>query len=138
LIVAYRNGAPVRLDEVAHVIDSVEDNRQTALLYGEKFGDKGKLGGDADHLAAAWQHTFEVWIRSARFCRNCRKLVRRAVHLIVRRRGRRISRNVQDIQTTMLATLGLVILVIFVFLRKISATLIPRWRCPISIMGTSP
>lgn len=41
MIVAYRNGAPVRLDEVAHVIDSGEDDKQTAVLYGREFGETG-------------------------------------------------------------------------------------------------
>src|SRR5260221_11868780 len=41
LVVTYRNGAPVRLEPVAHVIDSVEDNKQMAMLYGDDFGKAG-------------------------------------------------------------------------------------------------
>src|SRR5205085_1040882 len=41
MVVSYRHGAPVRLDEVANVIDSVEDNRQMALMYGDQFGKNG-------------------------------------------------------------------------------------------------
>jgi len=41
MVVAYRNGAPVRLDEIAHVIDSVEDDKQAAIMYGDEFGKAG-------------------------------------------------------------------------------------------------
>ena len=41
MVVAYRNGAPVRLGEVANVIDSVEDDKQMALIYGGEYGTEG-------------------------------------------------------------------------------------------------
>ncbi len=137
MIVAYRNGAPVRLEDVANVIDSVEDNKQTALMYGDQFGAKGK---PIVMLAVARQpgsNTIETVAEIRRLLPNLEKLIPPSVHLIIRGdRAKNIQETFQDIQRTMMATLCLVILVIFLFLRKVSATMIPAMALPFSILGT--
>ncbi|HYL77408.1 MAG TPA: efflux RND transporter permease subunit [Bryobacteraceae bacterium] len=137
MVVAYRNGAPVRLEEIANVIDSVEDNKQTALMYGEQFGSKGK---QIVMLAVSRQpgsNTIQTVADIRKLLPAFEKLIPPSVHLIVRGdRAKNIQETFQDIQTTMVATLALVILVIFLFLRNVSATLIPAMALPFSILGT--
>jgi HAE1 family hydrophobic/amphiphilic exporter-1 len=137
MIVAYRKGAPVRLRDVANVIDSVEDNKQTALMYGEQFGAKGK---PIVILAVSRQpgsNTIQTVSEIRKLLPVFERLMPPSVHLIVRGdRAKNIQEAFQDIQTTMVATLALVILVIFLFLRNISATVIPAMALPFSILGT--
>jgi HAE1 family hydrophobic/amphiphilic exporter-1 len=137
MVVSYRNGAPVRLEEVARVLDSVEDNRQMALLYGSEFGMKGT---PVVMLAIARQpgsNTIQVIDDIRRLLPSFQKLMPPSVQLVVRGdRAQNIRETFHDIQFTMAATLGLVILVIFLFLRKLSATMIPAMALPFSILGT--
>ena len=137
MIVAYRNGAPVHLDEVARVIDSVEDDKQTAMMYGEQFGKKGTV---ALILAVQRQpnsNTLQIINDIRQLTPYFQRLVPPSVHLVIRGdRGQNIRETFHDIQFTMIATLSLVILVIFLFLRKLSATLIPAMALPFSILGT--
>jgi len=137
LIVTYRNGAPVRLGEVAHVIDSVEDDKQVAFLYGGEFG---SAGTPAILMGVARQpggNTIQVIDAIRRLIPSFRQQLPPSVHLIIRGdRGQVIREAFQDIQFTMAATLGLVVLVIFLFLRNFSATLIPAMALPFSILGT--
>jgi len=137
LVVSYRNGAPVRLREVAEVIDSVEDDKQTALMYGEGFGSKGK---PIVILAVSRQpgsNTIQVVDEIKRLLPQFERIIPPSVQIIIRGdRAKNIRETFQDIQMTMAATLTLVILVIFLFLRKLSATMIPAMALPFSIMGT--
>ena len=137
MVVAYRNGAPVRLDEIAHVIDSVEDDKQAAIMYGDEFG---KAGTPCVQLGVARQpgsNTIQVIDEIRRLLPSFQQQLPPRVRLIVRGdRARNIREAFQDIQFTMAATLGLVILVIFLFLRNLPATLIPAMALPFSILGT--
>ncbi len=137
IIVAYRNGAPVRLNEVAHVIDSVEDDKQVARMYGKDFP---KDGAPVVQLAVSRQpgsNTLEVIDRIRALLPTFNKMIPPSAKLIIRGdRGKNIREAFTDIQFTMAATLGLVILVIFLFLRNMPATLIPAMALPFSILGT--
>jgi len=137
MIVAYRNGAPVRLDEVAHVIDSVEDDKQAAFLYGEGFGSNGTPAVVMGVARQPGGNTIQVIDAIRRLLPSLRSQLPPALQLIVRGdRGQVIREAFQDVQVTMVATIGLVILVIFLFLRNLSATLIPALALPFSILGT--
>jgi len=137
MIVAYQNGAPVRLNEVAHVIDSVEDDKQVARMYGKEFP---KTGSSVVQLAVNRQpgsNTLEVIDHIRALLPTFNQIIPPAAKLVIRGdRGKNIREAFQDIQFTMVATLGLVILVIFVFLRNIPATMIPAMALPFSILGT--
>ncbi len=137
MIVAYRGGKPVRLNEVAHVIDSVQDDKQVARMYGREFG---KEGGNVVQLQVTRQpgsNTIEVIDRIRALLPYFNSQIPPAAKLIIRGdRGKNIREAFNDIQFTMAATLGLVILVIFVFLRNLSATMIPAMALPFSILGT--
>ncbi len=137
IIVSYVNGKPVRLNEVAHVIDSVQDDKQVARMYGRDFG---KEGADVVQLQVTRQpgsNTIEVIDRIRALLPFFNQQIPPSAKLIIRGdRGKNIREAFQDIQFTMVATLGLVIMVIFLFLRNISATLIPAMALPFSILGT--
>ena len=137
LIVTYRNGAPVRLDEVAHVLDSVEDDKNVNFIYGGEYGKEGTRGVNLQVMRQPGSNTIEVVDRIKSLIPTFQALMPPSVHLSLRGdRSKNIREAFHDIQTTMFATLTLVILVIFLFLRNISATMIPAMALPFSIVGT--
>jgi len=137
MIVAYRNGAPVRLDEVAHVIDSVEDDKQNAVLYGREFGEEGTPCLVMGVARQPGGNTIQVIDAIRKLLPSFRAQLPPSVRLIIRGdRSQNIREAFQDVQFTMAATIALVILVIFLFLRNASATFIPAMALPFSILGT--
>jgi HAE1 family hydrophobic/amphiphilic exporter-1 len=137
MIVAYRNGAPVRLDEVAHVIDSVEDDKQSAFLYGGEFGTEATPAIVMGVARQPGGNTIQVIDAIRRMLPSFERQLPPSVRLIVRGdRGQVIREAFQDIQFTMAATMALVVMVIFLFLRNVSATLIPALALPFSVLGT--
>lgn len=134
LVVAYRNGSPVRLQDLAAVLDSVE-NDKIASWYMTKQGNyRGII------LAVQRQpgvNTIEVTDAIKALLPQFRALVPPSVKLdVLYDRSETIRESFKDVQFTMILTLGLVILVIFLFLRKVSATIIPSLALPFSIIGT--
>src|ERR1019366_947405 len=125
-VVAYRNGSPVRLDELGTIIDSVEDDKTASWFY------KGKFSSRAIILAIQRQpgtSTVEVT--------DGVKNLLPSVHMdILYDRSDSIRESYNDVKFTMVLTLGLVVLVIFLFLRNVSATIIPSLALPFSIIGT--
>src|SRR5579872_1529810 len=137
LILAYRDGAPVRLRDVARVLDSVEDDKQTALIYGGPHGYKGTTGVNLAVMRQPGTNTIEVTDDVKRLLPSFQEHMPPAVHLAVAAdRSKNIRESFHDIQMTMAATLALVVLVIFVFLRNGSATAIPALALPFSVVGT--
>jgi len=130
LTVAYRNGAPVHLEEIGKVLDDVENN-QTAAWFLNKRG-----------LILAIQkqpgvNTVEVADSIRTLLPTFRKELPASVNLEIHRdRAQSIRDSVADVKFTLLLTLFLVILVIFLFLRNVSATVIPSLALPLSIVGT--
>jgi len=137
IIVSYVDGKPVRLNEIAHVVDSVQDDKQVSRMYGREFG---KEGADVVQLQVTRQpgsNTIDVINRIRELLPFFNQQIPPSAHLIIRGdRGKNIREAFTDIQFTMMATLGLVIMVIFLFLRNVSATLIPAMALPFSILGT--
>jgi HAE1 family hydrophobic/amphiphilic exporter-1 len=136
LVLAYRNGAPVRLDEVGNVIDSVEDNKNGSWLYGREFGN-GTQGVNLAITRQPGTNTIDVVDAVKKLLPQLQAEMPPSVHMFIRGdRSKNIREAFNDIQATMLVTLTLVVLVIFLFLRKISATVIPAMALPFSIIGT--
>jgi HAE1 family hydrophobic/amphiphilic exporter-1 len=129
-IVAYRNGNPVRLDEVAHVYDGVENDKSAAWQGGERcvmISIRKQPG----------TNVVEVVDRIKALLPSIREQLPAAMSLDTRNdRSITIRDSVSDVKMTLLATIGLVVLVIFLFLRNISATLIPSLALPASLVGT--
>ena len=134
LIVAYRGGAPVRLADIARVSDSVENDRIAAW-----FNRAGK-STRAIVLAVQRQpgvNTIEVVDSIKRQLPSFRNQLPGAVELnILFDRTESIRESVKEVRFTLLLTIALVVMVIFIFLRNISATVIPSLALPLSIVGT--
>ena len=137
MIVAYRKGVPVRLSDVAHVIDSMQDDKSYAEIFGGEFGTQGVRGVNLQVMRQPGSNTIEVTDRIKDLLPVFQAQIPPSVKLSVRGdRSRNIREAFQDIQFTMAATLGLVVLVIFLFLRNGWATMIPAMALPFSIVGT--
>ena len=130
LIVAYRNGSPVRLGELAKVIDSVENNKIASWYNNER-----NIG-----LAIYRQpgtNTVEVVDSIRKLLPSIRSQMPGSINLnILFDRSLSIRQSVNDVKFTLFLTICLVVLVIFLFLRNISATIIPSLALPMSIIGT--
>jgi hydrophobe/amphiphile efflux-1 (HAE1) family protein len=130
LIVAYRNGAPVRLGDIATVVDAVEDMHQAGLVNNKRSimviinrQPGANIVGTADRIRAMLP--------------LLQASIPAAVDLTVAiDRTVTIRASVKDVQITLLITVVLVILVIFVFLRTLWATIIPAVAVPVSLIGT--
>ena len=130
MVVAYRNGAPVRLAEIGRVIDSVQNDKLAAW-----FNDtRGVL------LAIQRQpgtNTIEIVDSIKRLLPTFRAQAPAGLSIeIMYDRSESVRASVDDVQFSLLLALALVVLVIFLFLRNVSATLIPSLALPLSIAGT--
>jgi hydrophobic/amphiphilic exporter-1 (mainly G- bacteria), HAE1 family len=134
LVVAWRNGAPIRLDEVANVIDSIENDKNASWANTSKTVERAVQLGV---MRQAGSNTIQICDEIKRILPSLQAHLPPSVTLKVRGdRSTNIRQSFQDIQFTMAITLGLVIAVIFLFLRNASATLIPSMALPFSILGT--
>ena len=135
LVVAYRNGSPVRLDQLGQVIDSVEDNKTASWFYS-----KQGVGRRSMILAIQRQpgtNTVEVSDSIKQLLPVFQAQMPPTVELhTLYDRSKSIRASFDDVQFTLLLTLGLVVMVIFLFLRNLSATAIPSLALPFSIIGT--
>ncbi|HSC19494.1 MAG TPA: efflux RND transporter permease subunit [Rhizomicrobium sp.] len=129
-VIAYRNGGPVRVKDVARVLDSVE-NKYVASWYD---------GRRAIILAIQRQpgsNTIKVVDEIKRILPQFERQLPASVQLkILYDRSQSIRASVSDVQTTLLLAAILVVAVIFIFLRTLTATLIPSLALPIAVIGT--
>jgi HAE1 family hydrophobic/amphiphilic exporter-1 len=134
IVVAYRNGAPVRLEQLGHVIDGVEDDK-TAGWYANASGVERSL-----ILAVQRQpgtNTVEVADAVKALLPSFAALLPPSVHVQLHfDRSQTIRESVDDVKLTMVVALVLVVLVIFLFLRNLSATVVASLSLPLSIVGT--
>ncbi|MBD2496222.1 efflux RND transporter permease subunit [Nostoc sp. FACHB-280] len=142
LIVSYQGGAPVQLGEIAQVLDSVE-NDKVASWYFTKTAKQNKTsnsGVRAIVLAIQKQpgtNTVEVVEAIKKLLPKFREQIPAAVNMeILYDRSQAIRESVDDVQFTLLLTIGLVVLVIFLFLRNLRATIIPSLAVPLSLVAT--
>src|SRR5207253_10038337 len=129
-IIAYRNGNPVRLEEVAHVYDGVENDRSGAWQRGDRcvmISIRRQPGANV----------VEVVDRIKALLPSIKEQLPAAMALDMRNdRSAAIRDSVHDVKLTLGITVALVVLVIFLFLRNISATMIPSLALPASLVGT--
>jgi HAE1 family hydrophobic/amphiphilic exporter-1 len=130
VIVTYRDGFPVRLKQIAHVINSIEDDKN--------LGWYNKTRGIV--LAIQRQpgaNTVQVIDRIRELLPTFKAQLPGGVKLdILYDRSISIRESLHDVEFTLVLAVGLVVLVIFVFLRNVRATLIPSAAIPLSIVGT--
>lgn len=130
LIIAYRNGVPIRLGSVAHVIDSVQNNQGASWLNGQRaitLAIRRQPGVNTieviDHIHAllpAFKQQLPAEMRLTEFFDGSRS----------------IRASVAEVQWNLISAAVLVILVIFLFLKNVMATLIPGVVLPVTIIGT--
>ncbi|HTR83881.1 MAG TPA: efflux RND transporter permease subunit [Reyranella sp.] len=130
IVVAFKNGAPVKLQDVAQVIDATKNPRAGAWYNGKRsellliFRQPGantveiveRIKGMMPRLLASIPSSVNVHLMSDR--------------------SQSIRDSVDDVQFTLILTIGLVVLVIFIFLRHLWATIIPSITVPLAIVGT--
>jgi hydrophobic/amphiphilic exporter-1 (mainly G- bacteria), HAE1 family len=130
LIVAYRNGSPVRLDELGNVMDSVQ-NDKISNLYDNQT---------AVILAIQRQpgtNTVDVVAGVKKILPQFRAILPPSITLTdIYDRAALIQESVNDVKSTLFLAICLVVMVIFIFLRNLSATVIPSIALPMSIAGT--
>jgi hydrophobe/amphiphile efflux-1 (HAE1) family protein len=130
MIIAWRNGNPVRLEEVADVFDSVTEDKSFFSFSGH----------DAVILAVRKQpgaNTIEVADGVTHLLPELKQRMPGSVKLdIAFDASQNIRASIGDVKFTLLITIAMVILVIFVFLRNTSATIIPGLAVPLSLLGT--
>jgi len=135
LIVTYRNGAPVRLSDVGTVRDSVENDKTATWYFDQDFGERRAI-----LLAIQRQpgtNTVEVVDNIKELLPTFKEQMPPSVRMnILYDRSESIRSSVADVKFTLFLALILVILVIFLFLRNISATTIPSLALPLSLVGT--
>ena len=134
MAIAWRNGTPIRLQDVANVIDSVEDDKTASWMY---TGEHGVKAINLFVMRQPGSNTIEVIDNIKTLLPVFNAQLPPSVHLQLRGdRSKNIRDAFHDIQFTMGVTLVLVILVIFMFLRNVSATMIPTMALPLSLIGT--
>ena len=130
IIVAYRNGAPVRVEDVGTAVDSSKLPRTGAWLGSKQIElllIKRQTGANTLAVVDAVKAQLPQLLAS----------MPPSVHVeLVSDRSQNIRESVNDVQLTMLLTIGLVILVIFLFLHNLWATIIPGIVVPLSLVGT--
>ena len=130
LIVSYRNGAPVRLNDLGKVFDSVENDKVASWLRDTR----------AIVLAVQRQpgtNTIEVVERVRKLLPSFQQQLPKSLEMeVLFDRSLSIQESVNDVKFTLLLTTGLVVMVIFLFLRNVRATVIPALALISSIVGT--
>ena len=130
LVVAYRNGKPVRLQELGNVLDSVQNDKAAAW-----FNNTRGIVLAVQRQPGA--NTVEVVDNISRLLPKFRGQIPAAVNIdILFDRSQTIRHSVTDVEHTLFITVALVVMVIFIFLRNLSATIIPSLALPMSIIGT--
>ncbi len=130
LIIAYRNGAPVRLSDIAKVSEGIEDLRNSGYANGKTAVAMGVGRQPGANI-------IETVDRIMALLPELRASIPPTVALDTNfNRTTTIRASVHDIEITMLVTVALVVLVIFLFLRNAWATIIPSIAVPLSIVGT--
>ncbi len=130
IIIAYKNGSPVRVSDIGDVVDNVENVRLAGWA-----GDKPAVIVDVQRQPGA--NIIETADKVKALLPKLKSAIPPAIKVaILSDRTETIRASVKDVQFTMMLTIALVVLVIFVFLRKLWATVIPSIALPLAIIGT--
>jgi len=130
MIIAYRNGNPIRLEQVGRVMDSVQNDKIASW-----FNNVRAVVLSIQRQPGA--NTVQVVDDIKKILPQLSEQIPPSVKVeVLYDRSQSIRESVNDVQFTLLLTVGLVVLVIFLFLRNLSATIIPSLALPMSIIGT--
>ncbi len=135
IILAYRNGAPVRLQDVANVEAGVENSRLAAWIATPRQSYQPAVLLDVQRQPGA--NIIETVERVKKILPRLTASLPAGIHLsIFSDRTETIRASVRDVQFTLVLTIGLVVLVLLMFLRRLRATIIPSVALPLSLLGT--
>src|SRR4051812_14521277 len=144
VIVAYRGGAPIRVRDIGVAVDGPENVKLAASAYAGAGGDEDakQLANGRTILLAVFKQPGANVIDTVDGIKNAMPRVQRAIPPavkvgIISDRTQTIRASVHDVEFTLLLTIVLVVVVIFVFLRNVVATLIPSVTVPLAILGTA-
>jgi hydrophobic/amphiphilic exporter-1 (mainly G- bacteria), HAE1 family len=130
MVITYRNGAPVRIQDVGKALDSVENTRVASWFNGKRaviLGVQRQPGANVVQVVDSIKEILP----------SLREQIPQSINLdIFFDRTQSIRESAHDVQLTLIGTIVLVVLVIFLFLRNVSATIIPSLALPMSIIGT--
>src|ERR1700758_873143 len=130
IIIAYKNGAPVRIKDVGDAIDSVQNERVRSW-----FGDQRAEGIGIQKAPGA--NTIAVVDDVQALMPKLEQSLPPAVHVdLMSDRSQTTRASIRDVQFRMMLTIGLVVIVIFLFLRTLWATVIPSLAVPLSLVAT--
>jgi multidrug efflux pump len=138
VIIAYRNNAPVRLRDVASVIDGAENAKQAAWMGTVQSGRPAILPAVIVNIQRQpGANIISVVDRIKKVLPQLQSALPSSVKVqILTDRTETIRASVKDVQFELMLTVALVVMVIFLFLRNLSATVIPSVAVPLSIVGT--
>jgi HAE1 family hydrophobic/amphiphilic exporter-1 len=135
LIVTYRNGAPTRLQDLGTVIDSVQSTK-----VANRYSDRTIYNQPSIVLAVQPQpgaNTVEIVDGIQKLLPSLRAQIPQSIEMgILYDRSQSIRASIGDVKFTLLLSICLVVLVIFLFLRNLTATVIPSLALPVAIIGT--
>jgi len=143
MVLAWRNGAPIRVKDIGIAVDGPENNKIAAWAFsGAAAGsDHTITNGRSIVLAITKQpgaNVIETVGRIKAAMPRLRAAIPAAIHInTLIDRTQTIRASVEDVEFTLVLTIALVVMVIFVFLRNVAATLIPSVTVPLAIMGTA-
>ncbi len=130
VIIAYKNGSPIRLGDLGEVVDDVENSRLGGWV-------NGKAAVIVDIQRQPGANIIETTDRIKALLPKLRAAIPPSAKIsILTDRTEMIRASIEDVQFTLLLTVGLVVMVIFVFLRKLWATVIPSVALPLAVLGT--
>ncbi|MDM9646790.1 efflux RND transporter permease subunit [Rhizobium sp. S163] len=129
-VIAYRNGGPVRIRDIGQAVDGAEDNKMAHWTNGER-------GIALDVFRQPGANVIAVVNAVKKQLPSLQASLPKSIKLeLVTDRTTTIRASVDDVQFTLMLTIGLVVVVIFLFLRSIRATIIPAMTLPIALVGS--
>ena len=141
VILAYKNGAPIRVRDIGVAVDAPENNKVAAWAYSGAAAPDSVGNGRGMLLVITKQPGANV-IETVDAIKAALPRLQAAIPPTVKvdtliDRTQTIRASVKDVEFTLLLTIALVVMVIFVFLRNVAATLIPSVTVPLALMGTA-
>ncbi|WP_055074005.1 efflux RND transporter permease subunit [Pseudanabaena sp. 'Roaring Creek'] len=135
LIVSYKNGSPVHLRELGDVIDSIQNNKVSNLFSDRKVANQPSIVLAVQPQPGA--NTVQIVDAVKAMLPTLKAQIPKSIEMgILYDRSLSIRASIQDVQFTLILSIALVVMVIFLFLRDLPATMIPSMALPIAIIGT--
>ena len=142
VVLAYKNGAPIRVRDIGVAIDAPENNKVHAWAYGGAADPGSTIQNGRGMILVITKQPGANVIETVDLIKNALPRLEAAIPPTVQvstlvDRTQTIRASVHDVEMTLMLTIALVVLVIFIFLRNVPATLIPSATVPLALLGTA-